>query len=82
MKTSLLSDITNCLASTSDTPALDASVLIAHIIKKPRTWVMAHPEITLTTEQQKQLDEALTELEKGRAFSLCVGSLGILWFGL
>ena len=73
MKTSLLSDITNCLASTSDTPALDASVLIAHVIKKPRTWVMAHPELTLTTEQQKQLDDALTELEKGVPFPYVLG---------
>ena len=38
---SLLSDITTRLAPISDTPALDASVLIAHIINKPRTWEAA-----------------------------------------
>jgi release factor glutamine methyltransferase len=73
MKTPLLSDITNCLASTSDTPALDASVLIAHVINKPRTWVITHPELTLTTEQQKQLDDSLAQLEKGKPFPYVLG---------
>ncbi|HEY5728463.1 MAG TPA: peptide chain release factor N(5)-glutamine methyltransferase [Anaerolineales bacterium] len=59
----LLSDITTRLASISDSPALDASVLIAHIINKPRTWVLAHPELTLTTEKKKQLDGLLARLE-------------------
>jgi len=69
----LLSDITDRLASISDTPALDASVLIAHIINKPRTWVMAHPELDLTTEQQKQLDDVLAQLEKGKPFPYVLG---------
>ncbi len=53
---SLHSDITTRLTSISDTPDLDASVLIAHVINKPRTWVMAHPELTLTNKQQTQLN--------------------------
>ena len=70
---SLLSYITNCLSSFSDTPALDASVLIAHIINKPRTWVVAHPDLTITSEQQKQLDDALAQLEKGKPFPYVLG---------
>jgi len=73
MKTPLLSDITNCLAPTSDTPALDASVLIAHIINMPRTWVMTHPELTLTTIQQNQLNDSLTQLKTGKPFPYIVG---------
>ncbi|NTU55392.1 MAG: peptide chain release factor N(5)-glutamine methyltransferase [Anaerolineales bacterium] len=69
----LLSDITTRLASISDTPALDASVLIAHIVKKPRTWVMAHPEFTVTAEQQKQLEEALARLEHDDPFPYVLG---------
>ena len=53
---SLLSDITSSLEPLSDTPALDSSVLLAHILRKPRTWVLAHPELTLTNEQQCQLN--------------------------
>lgn len=70
---SLHADITARLAATSDTPALDASVLLAHIVQKPRTWVMAHPELTLTIEQQDQLDESLTRLENGVLFPYVIG---------
>jgi release factor glutamine methyltransferase len=73
MTTPLLSDIATRLAPTSDSPALDASVLFAHILNKPRTWVMAHPELTLTAEQQKQLDDSLARLERGEAFPYVLG---------
>ena len=73
MKSPLLSDITACLAPISDTPALDASVLIAHVLNKPRTWVMAHPELTLTPKQQKQLDDSLMRLESGEPFPYILG---------
>ena len=73
MRSSFLSDVTDRLTSLSDTPALDASVLLAHTIHKPRTWVMAHPELTLTTEQQKQLDGALRRLERGESFPYVLG---------
>ena len=73
VKPSLLSDITDRLTSLSDTPALDASVLLSQIIEKPRTWVMAHPEVTLTREQQKQLDDSLARLERGESFPYVLG---------
>ena len=73
MKTSLLSDIATQLTPISDTPALDASVLVAHILNKPRTWVMAHPELDLTSEQLKNLDDSLTRLERGESFPYVLG---------
>ena len=73
MNSSLLSDITTRLAPISDTPDLDASVLLAHILKKPRTWVMAHPELTLTPEQQKQVEDSLIQLESGEPFPYVLG---------
>jgi len=73
MTTPLLSGITSRLAPISDTPALDASVLLAHILKKPRTWVMAHPELTLTAEQQEQLDDSLAHLQRGESFPYVLG---------
>jgi len=70
---SLLSDITSSLEPLSDTPALDASVLLAHILRKPRTWVLAHRELTLTNEQQCQLNESLALLEGGEPFPYVLG---------
>jgi release factor glutamine methyltransferase len=72
-KTSLLADITNQLALISNTPALDASVLVAHILNRPRTWVVAHPELALTADQQKRLDDSLARLEAGEAFPYVLG---------
>ena len=73
MNNPVLFDLTTQLTPISDTPALDASVLIAHIINKPRTWVMAHPELTLTSEQQKELDDSLARLERGETFPYVLG---------
>ena len=70
---SLRADITTRLTSISDTPALDASVLLAHVINKPRTWVIAHPELTLTYSQQKQLDDALEQLQAGEPLPYVLG---------
>ncbi len=73
MKTSLLSDIAKQLTPLSDTPDLDASVLVAHILDKPRTWVLAHPELSLTLEQQKKMDDSLARLERGESFPYLLG---------
>jgi len=70
---SLHADLTTRLALSSDTPALDASVLLAHILNKPRTWVMAHLELSLTPEQQKQLDDSLSRFENGEPFPYILG---------
>src|SRR5215211_7142871 len=73
MPSSKLSDITDRLAPFSDTPALDASVLLAHIVGKPRTRVIAHPELTLTTAQQERLNGSLARLERGESFPYVLG---------
>jgi release factor glutamine methyltransferase len=70
---SLHSDVTTRLTSISDTPDLDASVLLAHVVNKPRTWVMAHPEFTLTPSQHNQLNESLMRLENGEPFPYVLG---------
>lgn len=70
---SLFSEISTRLAPISDTPALDASVLLAHIIGKPRSWVLAHPEVTLTREMKNQLENALRQLENGKPFPYVLG---------
>ena len=70
---SLYADLTTRLDPISDTPELDASVLLAHILKKTRTWVMAHPEASLTPEQQNQLNDSLARLENGEPFPYILG---------
>lgn len=73
MKNTLLSDITHRLASISSSPALEASVLLAHVVGKPRSWVLAHPELTLSNEQNEKLNVSLTRLESDEAFPYVLG---------
>jgi len=70
---SVLSDTADRLVPLSDTSFLDASVLLAHILEKPRSWVLAHPEAMLTDRQQGQLNEALAQLEEGVPFPYVLG---------
>ena len=70
---SLLDQITRTLQHTSESPALDAQVLLAHITNKPRTWVLAHPELTLSSNQRKQLDTALHDLKQGIPLPYVIG---------
>ena len=70
---SLHSEITNRLTTISDTPSLDASVLIAHVIQKPRSWVIAHPEVSLTNTEQKQLADCLVRLQGGEPLPYILG---------
>jgi len=53
------------LGKFSDTPALDEQVLLAHVLDKPRVWLLAHPETTLTPKQGRALEKALRQLESG-----------------
>jgi release factor glutamine methyltransferase len=61
------------LQSVSQTPLLDAQVLLAHVLRKPRSWVLAHPEVHLSCEQQDHLDEALRRLVQGEPLPYLIG---------
>lgn len=49
----------------SDTPALDAQVLLADFLQQPRAWILAHNEEILNTQLETALNEALSQLVKG-----------------
>jgi len=61
----LLAELTARLAHLSETPDLDGQVLLAHISGKPRSWVLAHPDENLSTNQECELKETLRQLETG-----------------
>ena len=49
----------------SETPSLDAQVLLAEITQQNRGWLLAHPEGQLTSNQQEMLNAAVDRLQKG-----------------
>ncbi|MBL6981722.1 MAG: peptide chain release factor N(5)-glutamine methyltransferase [Anaerolineales bacterium] len=57
----------------SDTPSLDAQVLLSHILETPRTWVLAHPEGKLTPNQQNALSQKLSQIESGTPLPYVLG---------
>ena len=61
----LIDQIIERLTPVSETPALEAQVLLAHILGCQRSWVLAHPEICLNPEQSAELESRLTRLENG-----------------
>jgi len=61
------------LASVSDTPELDARVLLANILDKSRTWLAGHPEAQLTPSQLATAKKALARLEAGEPLPYVIG---------
>ncbi|MFC1721429.1 peptide chain release factor N(5)-glutamine methyltransferase [Patescibacteria group bacterium] len=52
-----LQEITKALVPVSQTPALDAELLLAHVLDKDRNYVLTHPSHKLTTEQLHKLEK-------------------------
>jgi len=69
----LLDDIRRRLSPVSETPGLDAQVLVAHILKRTRSWVLAHPQARLKAEQANQLETAQLRLENGEPLPHVLG---------
>ena len=48
-----------------ETALLEAQVLLAHLLGRSRTWILAHPETRLTRAQDKALQHSLARLHAG-----------------
>ncbi len=57
----------------SDTPQLDAQVLLAHILEKPRTWLLAHPASKLDGLREATLEKMVRRLERGEPLPYILG---------
>ncbi len=57
----------------SETPALDAQVLLAHALDKSRSWLLAHPEAQLSTNQLEKFEHLLAQLENGQPLPHVLG---------
>ncbi len=49
-----LEEITQQLISVSDTPTLEAQVIAAHILHKPRSWIIAHVDQQISSTESKK----------------------------
>jgi release factor glutamine methyltransferase len=60
-----LASVSEILNPFSDTPFLDASVLLANMLGKSRTWILAHPEAPIPLDQRQLVDNAILRLVAG-----------------
>jgi release factor glutamine methyltransferase len=61
------------LSTFSDSPQLDAQVLLAHVLDKPRTWVMAHSDAAPDPEGLAILEPLIRRLEQGEPLPYVLG---------
>ena len=69
----LLESTSARLVPFSDTPQLDAQVLLAHIFEKPRTWLLAHTGAAPDTKRTARLERLVRRLERGEPLPYVLG---------
>jgi release factor glutamine methyltransferase len=74
-ETSLPSAI-NCI----EQPYQVALILLAHVLQKPKTWVLAHPETHLNPDQKAHLERLVRRLRAGEPLPYLTGKQA--FFGL
>lgn len=69
----LLSKATQRLCAKSETGALEAQVLLGHVLGRSRTWVLAHTEIATDAAQRQAYAEAVSQAEAGVPLAYLTG---------
>ncbi len=61
------------LSGITDTPRLEARLILSSVLQKPQTWLIANGDEKLSTEQAARLDELLTMRAAGRPLPHLLG---------
>jgi len=69
----ILTQINAVISQHTETPALDAQVLVAHFLEKPRSWVLAHPEAQIANHQYNMIIHGMHRLEHGEPLPYVIG---------
>jgi len=69
----LLKAVARRLSSLTETPQLDAQVLLSTALDRPRTWIRAHPDSLPDSSQLESLETLVRRLEGGEAFPYLLG---------
>jgi release factor glutamine methyltransferase len=68
-----LSNLYIQLAQASETPKLDAQVLLSHVLRASRTWVLAHPEARLSLQEEERLEALSAQAARGTPLPYVIG---------
>jgi len=69
----ILTQINAVISQHTETPALDAQVLVAHFLEKPRSWVLAHPEAHINNHQYNKIIQGMHRLEYSEPLPYVIG---------
>ncbi len=61
------------LSEASDTPRLDAQVLLSHVLRRPRTWLLAHPDWPLDAALTQGFDALVRRQAAGEPLAYLLG---------
>ena len=70
---SLIHEAVIRLVNSSESARLDGEVLLAAVSRQPRTWLLAHPEASVSDAEYAAFDAALRRLETGEPLPYVVG---------
>ncbi len=70
----LLPNAAKTLASHSDSPLLDAEVLLGFVLDKPRTYLRAWCDNTLTVQQQATFEALIKQRQQGTPIAYLIGT--------
>ena len=59
----------NCV----EQPHQVALILLAHVLQKPKTWVLAHPDTHLNPDQKAHLEQLISRLQQGEPLPYLTG---------
>ncbi len=57
----------------TETPELDADIILEHILKRNRTWIMVHREHELSAEEEKAFSDAMAQRCSGLPVAYITG---------
>jgi release factor glutamine methyltransferase len=69
----LLADAQSRLAPRSESAQLDAQVLLAHVLGRERSWLLAHAQEQMAHELEPKWEAALARLERGEPLPYVLG---------
>jgi release factor glutamine methyltransferase len=68
-----LNKLVSQLETKSETPDLDSQSLLAHLLDKPTSWLLAHPEHPLSHQKLNILEEYTSQLDAGKPLPYVLG---------
>lgn len=69
---SVLKNAASSLEKISVTSRLDTEILLAHVLKQPRSYLYSHNDRILSSAKKKRFDALLTERQKGKPIAYII----------